>query len=129
MTRTRRSAKDAGTAFERAIANYLATALNDDRIDRRARNGIKDRGDITGLRAHGQRIVAECKNTSRIDLGGWVAEAHLEAGNDDALTGVVIHKRKGITHPGRQYVTCTVDDLLALLTGVRHGHRAEEAIA
>lgn len=35
MTRSRASAKQAGTAAERAVANYLAQALDDDRIDRR----------------------------------------------------------------------------------------------
>lgn len=34
MSRTRRSARDAGTRFERAVADYLAAQLDDDRIDR-----------------------------------------------------------------------------------------------
>lgn len=125
MTRTRSSAKAAGAAAERAVADYLATALADDRIDRRVKRGNSDRGDIGGLRIHGQRLVAEVKNCSRIDLAGWLAEAHTEAGNDDALTGVVISKRKGTTNVGRWYVHMTVDDLLALLTGERHGHRKD----
>jgi hypothetical protein len=123
MTRSRASAKKAGTAFEASIAGYLATALDDDRIERRARTGAKDRGDITGLRAHGQRMVVECKNTSRMALPAWTDEAHVEAGNDDALVGVVVHKRRGVSAPGQQWVSMTVDDLLALLTGRRHGHR------
>ena len=117
MTRSRRSAKNAGTAFETAIARHLAQALDDDRIERRTRNGTKDRGDITGLRIHGQRLVAECKNCARQDLPGWTAEAHLEAGNDDALAGVVIHKRHGTTDPARQWVSMTLADFVALLTG------------
>ena len=117
MTRSRRSAKTAGTAFETAIARHLAQALDDDRVERRTRNGTKDRGDISGLRIHGQRLVAECKNCARQDLPGWTAEAHLEAGNDDALAGIVIHKRHGTTDPSRQWVTMTVADFVALLTG------------
>ena len=117
MTRSRRSAKNAGTAFETAIARHLAQALDDDRVERRTRNGTKDRGDISGLRIHGQRLVAECKNCARQDLPGWTAEAHLEAGNDDALAGVVIHKRHGTTDPARQWVSMTVADFVALLTG------------
>ena len=62
MTRSRRSAKAAGTRFETSIANALATALDDDRIERRARNGSKDRGDIAGVRLHSQRVVIECKD-------------------------------------------------------------------
>jgi len=127
MTRTRSSAKQAGAKFERDVADYIAAALNDDRIDRRVKRGNCDRGDISGLRAHGQRVVAECKNCARTDLPGWTAQAHTEAGHDDALTGLVIHKRHGISDPGKQWVTMTVDDLLALLTGERHGHRKDFA--
>jgi len=125
MTRSRASAKAAGSRFERTIADYLAATLEDDRIDRRPRNGSKDRGDVGGLRAHGQRLVVECKDTTRTCLAEWTAEAHCEAGNDDALTGVVVHKRKGVGDPGRQWVSMTVDDLAALIDGQRHGHRLD----
>ena len=125
MTRTRRSAKTIGATYERSIADYLANTLADDRIDRRVTNGVKDRGDIGGLRIHGRRLVAEIKNCARLDLAGWTAQAHIEAGNDDALAGVVIHKRTGKTDPGRQWVTMTVDDLCALIDGARHGHRTD----
>jgi hypothetical protein len=136
MTRTHRSAKTLGTQLERQIADYLATALADDRIDRRAKTGNKDRGDLTGLRIHNQRLIAEIKNTTHqycpkchritgLQLPEWTDQAHTEAGNDDALTGVVIHKRKGSTDMGRQWVTMTVDDLCALISGERHGHRKD----
>lgn len=127
MPRNRASAKAAGTRTERAIANYLAHQLGDDRIDRRAKTGAKDRGDITGLRLHNQRLVAEIKDCARLDLAGWTTQAHTEACNDDALAGVVIHKRRGTTDPGRWYVTMTVDDWLAHHTGQRHGHRNDFA--
>lgn len=125
MTRSHRSARSAGTRFERAVADYLAATLEDDRIDRRVRNGAKDRGDISGLRVHGQRLVVECKDTTRVCLPEWTAQAHAEAGNDDALVGVVIHKRNRVGDPGRQWVSMTVDDLAALITGQRHGHRRD----
>jgi hypothetical protein len=125
MTRSRTSARNAGGHTERAVADYIATTLDDDRIDRRVKRGAKDRGDISGLRAHGQRIVIEVKDCARLDLPGWTGEAHTEAGNDDALTGIVIAKRRGTTNPGKFWVHCTVDDLLALITGQRHGHRMD----
>ena len=125
MTRNRVSAKTAGARTERVVADYLAAALDDDRIDRRVKSGNKDRGDIGGLRIHGQRLVIEVKDCARQSLPEWVSEAHLEAGNDDALTGVVVAKRRGTTDPGRYWVHMTVDDLLALLTGQRHGHRRD----
>ncbi|WP_409463589.1 hypothetical protein [Amycolatopsis sp. GA6-003] len=119
MTRNRASAKAAGTRFETSIAGYLAEQV-DDRIERRARNGGKDRGDISGVRAPGGgRVVLECKDVARTDLAGWTAEAEIERGNDDAIAGFVVHKRRGTTDPARQYVTCTVADLAALLTGQR----------
>ena len=119
MTRTRASAKKAGAGFERLVADYLAGYLDDDRIDRRVKNGAKDRGDIAGVRAHGQRIVIECKNETRPDLSGALREAEIERGNDDALAGVVAHKRHGKADPAEQLVTMRLADFAALLAGVR----------
>lgn len=120
MTRTRRSAKTIGTAFEALTTNYLRSILADDRIERRARNGSKDRGDIAGIRIHGQRVVIECKNTSRLAISEWLTETEIERGNDDALAGVIIHKRHGKTNPAAQLVTMTLQDFAALLAGYRH---------
>ena len=116
MARNRASAKAAGARFERTIADHLAATV-DDRIDRRVKTGAKDKGDIAGLRVHGQRVVIECKDVAKLAIGTWVKEAEIERGNDDALAGFVVHKRRGTTDPGDQYVTCTVRDLIALITG------------
>jgi hypothetical protein len=118
VTRSRRSAKDAGARFERAVADCLARWI-DDRIDRRVKTGSKDRGDIGGLRHGAARVVIECKDVARLDLSGWLREAEIERGNDDALVGLVVHKRRGTANPLDQYVTCTIRDLVALLTGER----------
>ena len=118
MTRTRASAKAAGTRHESAIARYLAEHI-DDRIERRAKTGSKDRGDIGGVRALGGRVVVECKDTSRVSIGTWLTEAELERGNDDAIAGLVVAKRRGRGDPCDQLVVKTVRDLVALLTGVR----------
>ncbi|MGI8682048.1 MAG: hypothetical protein ACR2JO_07950 [Mycobacteriales bacterium] len=118
MSRTRASAKQAGSAFERLIADYLALHV-DDRIDRRAKTGARDKGDVGGLRHMGGRIVLECKDTATISLGTWARETDVERGNDDAIAGLIVHKRRGTTDPGDQWVTCTLRDLAALLTGTR----------
>lgn len=118
MSRNRASAKAAGARFERLVADYLAAHV-DDRIDRRVKTGSNDRGDIGGLRHMGGRVVIECKDTSRISLGTWAAEAEIERGNDDALAGVVAHKRHGKGAPGDQWITLTLADFVALLTGNR----------
>lgn len=118
MTRNRASAKKAGTTFERQVADYLAQHV-DDRIDRRAKTGSKDRGDIAGVRIWGQRLVLECKNTTRLNLADWMNQAETERGNDDALAGLIIHKRHGNNQPGDQWVTTTLRELAALLNGYR----------
>ena len=116
--RNRASAKAAGARFERQIADTLAAHV-DDRIDRRAKTGAKDKGDIGGLRHMGGRVVIECKNAARTDLAGWMAEAETERGNDDALAAVVVHKRHGNAAQLDQWVTMTMREFIALLTGER----------
>lgn len=127
MTRSRASAKKAGSSFERSLADWLAAKI-DDRIDRRVKNGAKDRGDIGGLRHMGGRVVIEAKDYGgRLMPGPWIGEAETERGNDDALCGLVIAKRRGTTDPGQQFVLMTVNDLTALLTGNRDHINQEES--
>lgn len=114
MTRSRASAKKAGSTFERVVADYLAAEV-DDRIDRRVRTGAKDKGDIAGVRAAGQKIVVECKDVARTDLAGWTAEAQEQAANDGAAIAIVVHKRRGVALPARQWVTMELSDLAWLL--------------
>lgn len=118
MTRNRKSAKDAGARFESSVAAYLNVHV-DDRIERRRLSGGRDRGDISGLRHMGERVVVECKSTARLDLAGWAAEAETERGNDDAVAGLICHKRHGKGQPADQWVTCTLGELVALITGSR----------
>lgn len=119
MSRNRKSAKTAGTRFERQIADYLAQQV-DDRIDRRVKTGAKDRGDIAGLRHHGQRLTVEVKDYGgQLKAAEWTSEAHTEMSNDDAVAGLVIAKRRGTTDPGSQWVLMTVNDLIGILTGHR----------
>lgn len=117
MARSRASAKQAGSRFERSIADHLALTL-DDRIDRRPKTGAKDKGDIGGVRdSHGNRIVLECKNVTKQALPQWVREAKQEAINDGALVGAVVHKRVGKADPAEQWVTLTLGDFVKLLKG------------
>ena len=116
MTRSRATAKAAGSSFERLIADHLAAVL-DDRIDRRVKTGAADKGDIGGIRFHGHRLVIEAKDYGgRLEAGPWIKEAQTEASNDGALCGVVVAKRRGTTDPTEQFVICTVADLVKLLT-------------
>lgn len=118
MTRSRASAKKAGTALETLVANYLNQHV-DDRIERRRLSGAKDRGDIAGLRHQGQRIAVEVKNTAKLALGPWMTEVEIERGNDDAIAGVVVHKRTRRSKAADQFVTMTLGDFVAILNGDR----------
>lgn len=118
MPRNRRSAKAAGSRFEKLVADYLASTV-DDRIERRAKTGAKDRGDIGGVRFQGHRVVVECKDTARMALPQWAREAAVEAENDGALLGVVAHKRHGSNQAEEQWVTMTLADFARLLATQR----------
>lgn len=107
-----------GSSFERLVADYLK-AKGFPFADRRVKNGSKDKGDIGGVGTEAGRLVLECKNTSKISLGVWAAEAEAERLNDEALAGVVIHKRHGKGKAEDQWVTMTLADLTAILTGKR----------
>jgi hypothetical protein len=121
MTRSRASAKSAGSSFERMTADYLALHVSD-YIDRRVKTGANDKGDIAGLRHMGGKLIVECKEYGgRLLVGPWLDEADIERGNDDALAGLVVAKRLGYSYdkPGDQIVLMTLRDLVALLTGTR----------
>lgn len=118
MSRSRASAKAAGSQFETDTVRYLQDRY-DDIIERRSKHGAKDRGDISGWRYRGMRVVAELKNVAKLNLAGWVTEAEVERGNDDADIALVIHKRvgKGPKQHGETYVTMTLDNLMTIMTG------------
>lgn len=123
VSRTRASAKQAGSRFETQVACYLAANV-DDRIERRRLTGAKDRGDIAGVRIRATvgdgRVVVECKDYGgRIEAGTWLNEVDTERFNDSAEAGIVVAKRRGTTDPAEQIVLMTLADLVALLTGGR----------
>ena len=104
--------------MERIVAEFLAFRLADDRVERRTKNGSKDRGDITGVKTiRGGRVVIECKNVMQMALPQWIREAEIERGNDDAAIGVVAHKKHGSGNPADQYVTMTLETFAILLEG------------
>lgn len=119
MARNRSSAKKAGTAFETLIANALRDALGDNTIGRAPRWGAVDKGDIVNVRLGNSPIVIQAKNVARLSLPEWVSEAKVQAVNTPgAIAGLVVHKRHGTQDPMKQWVTCTVAELVALLTKV-----------
>lgn len=116
--RSNRSARAAGSLAETKVAKYLAAELEEDRIERRVKNGKNDRGDVSGVKTiRGARVVIEVKDRARLDLAGWVREAEIEAGNDGAAVFMVWHKKVGKGHPADWYVTMPGHVAAALLQG------------
>ncbi|WP_293954941.1 hypothetical protein, partial [uncultured Corynebacterium sp.] len=88
MSRTRASAKKAGSSFERLMADYLRDALDNPNIDRMVKSGSLDRGDIANVRdSHGRLLAIEAKNTATMSLPQWEREATAEALNYRAHAG------------------------------------------
>ena len=104
--------------MERLVADYFK-ANGFPFADRRVKTGKKDKGDVGGVSAHGERLAIEVKNTAKIALGTWAGEAEVERVNDQALAGVIVHKRHGKGRAADQWVTLTLADFLAILTGTR----------
>ena len=109
-----------GTWFEHAVADYLAERLASDYIERKAKSGAKDEGDIAGVRLPGGgKVAIECKNRATYDLPHWLEEARIEAANYGAEVGVVVFKRKGIgaARMGDQFVLIGLAEFSKLIGG------------
>lgn len=121
--------KQKGTAFESAIVDYLQDKLCDDKIERRALNGTRDRGDISGVTFCGLRMVLECKNENRMRLAEYVREAETEARNDAAHYYAVIHKKRGVgissaQTTGQQYATMPLHILKSMIYDANRWYEA-----
>ena len=115
MTRSRASAKAAGTRWESEIVRALI-ARGWIHAERRRLNGAKDRGDIAGIPG----VVIEAKSTNRLELAAAVDEAGAEALNDNTGVlgyshGVAWLKRKGRSRAEDGYVAMTGATFMALL--------------
>lgn len=121
MARSRSSAKAAGTRFETLVVTFLRAWFGD-HIERRAKSGAKDRGDVAGLRdAWGRRIVLEVKDYGgRLHLPEWLRQAEEERRNDQAHACAVVAKRRGTTYPLDQYVILTLGEFTKLITPPDH---------
>lgn len=120
--RSRKAAKTAGTSFETSILGPFVTYVNPD-IVRQRLTGANDRGDLANVRLPaclgGHRVAIECKNERSVQLGTWGGETEKERVNLAAIAGFTVHKRHGKSDPLDQWVTGTLRDFIALLTGER----------
>ena len=112
--------------METSTTRFLADRLDSDFIERRRLGGGNDRGDVGGVRTvAGARLVVEVKDHGgSVQVKPWLDEAAVEAGNDDAVAGVVVFKRArvGYGSPAEHGVLMTLETLCILLEGgVSHG--------
>jgi hypothetical protein len=107
--------KTKGTSAETAIVRYLKDN-GAPHAERRALNGIHDRGDIAGIIG----ICIEVKNCARDQLPQWIDETVAEGITDNAQIAVCWHKRRGTTDPGKWFVTMTGDQLITVLRLTGH---------
>lgn len=101
--------KQKGTAFESSLLPLLEEYYPG--ANRRPLSGNKDKGDFI---LPGADFALEAKNHKTMSLAEWVKEAEIEAQNLGVLHGVVVHKRRGVTDPRKQYVTLTLGSFLDL---------------
>lgn len=109
-----------GARFERLMADWLKRVLDWPYIDRKVKTGKNDKGDIANVMLFNDEAVAvECKNTARLNIGGWITEAEVERVNLKAVAGVVLFKRTGKGKPEDQLVIMTAKDFAAIIKGAR----------
>lgn len=115
MTRSRKTARQAGTKWESEIVRALI-AHGWPHAERRRLAGARDRGDIAGVAG----VVIEAKNTNELRLSEAVNEARAEALNDNTGVFGVSHgvawlKRKGKSTAEDGYVVMDGATFMALL--------------
>ena len=93
------AAKAKGSNAERDVVKWLKQWFP--YVDRRLAGATLDKGDISGIPG----VTIEIKNHAKMDLAGWLEELATEMANDNAWTGVVLHKRRGRGSPGEWYAT------------------------
>lgn len=105
------ASKRKGTGWETAVVQFLKEN-GVPHAERRALNGVKDRGDVAGIPG----VVIECKNERAVTLAAYADEAMIEAENDGAPIGLAWIKRRGKVSPGAGYVLLDGYTLVRLLT-------------
>lgn len=107
-----------GTKFETAICGYLSRVLGAT-IERRAKHGTNDTGDISGVFIGDKPVVIEAKDRAKLAFPQWLDEAEVERENADAEYGVVVahRKGKGASSMGEQYVVMTLETFAAIIAG------------
>lgn len=98
-----------GSLAELAVVKWLKKWFP--YVDRRLAGATLDKGDISGIPG----VTIEVKNHASMKLSEWIGELQVEMKNDNAWTGVVIHKKKGTTDVGQWYASMPAEIWVELL--------------
>lgn len=109
-------ARSKGTRGENLVVEALQRA-GFKYAERRALNGINDKGDITGI--PGWVFEVKFHDSYAGKLGGWVDETHDERVNAKADYGVVWHRRKGKGSAEDWFVTMSGAQFLEMLKEIQ----------
>jgi hypothetical protein len=90
-----------GATFEVLVAAYLRASGFPEAERHLIGSG---QGDIGGL-----PLVVECKNCATFTPAAWFGQLYAAMDRAGASMGAVIHKRRGKTDPGLQYVTMDLE--------------------
>lgn len=96
-----------GAAFEVLVAAYLRASGFPGAERHLIGSG---HGDIGGL-----PLVVEVKNCATFTPAAWFAQLYAAMDRAGATMGAVIHKRRGKTDPGLQFVTMDLESFVYLL--------------
>lgn len=118
-----RYASAAGKKYETDLLKFFRENSLD--VERLRLTGEEDEGDLLVRFDTGARLIIEAKRRKAMDLGGWLKEAEVEAGNyakhrglnEHAAGFVVVHYRRqhGIS---QSYVTTTLEEYLIQIGAV-----------
>jgi hypothetical protein len=97
-----------GSRAEVAVVHALRRAGWDADTSRNVLDGRRTGDDVVW---DGPASI-EVKDVAKMDLSGWLRQAHANAGDRPA---VVIHKKRGTARAEGWYATLTVADLLRLI--------------
>ena len=107
-----------GTRGENAVVDAMIRA-GFKYAERRALNGVNDKGDITGV--PGWVFEVKYHDSYAGKLGGWVDETEVERLNAKADYGVVWHRRKGKGSAEDWYVTMSGAQFINMLKEIENG--------
>ena len=115
-----------GTDFETPVAEFVSNNILQ-HVERRAKAGARDRGDLTPFGAAGLQVVTECKNCKRLAPSEWLRQAKVECQNAGGDLPVVVFKLrgKGEAHFGENAVLMELGTFCRLVKTANHRERCQ----